>query len=176
VLGKFGSVFGIKAKHLFAASLVAASVGGASAAAAHTQCAPYAREVSGIDLHGAAASWWGEAAGNYGRGNAPKMGAVLAFRATHAMRSGHVAVVEKVVDARHVLLNHANWSGRGAIEHGAMAEDVSANGDWTEVRVWYAPIHALGLRASPTFGFIYKDAPKSAELALADDTAPKSHS
>jgi hypothetical protein len=26
------------------------------------------------------------------------------------MRAGHVAMVSKVIDERHVLLNHANWS------------------------------------------------------------------
>ncbi|RVU04960.1 CHAP domain-containing protein [Novosphingobium umbonatum] len=124
-------------------------------AAAHTQCAPYARAVSGIALHGAAAGWWGEAEGRYERGQAPKEGAVLAFRATRSMRSGHVATVAKVMDERHVLLNHANWSRPGMIERSAMAEDISPNGDWTQVRVYYAPIHGLGLRASPAFGFIY---------------------
>ena len=139
-------------------------------AQAHLQCAPYAREVSGINLHGNAGGWWDQASGIYARGSEPKVGSVLAFRASHVMRAGHVAVVAKVVDARHVLLNHANWSRPGMIEHGAMAEDVSPNGDWSQVRVWYAPTHSLGLRPSATYGFIYGHAP-STTLASADGTA-----
>lgn len=150
MLRKFGFAFGN-----FRAAAALALIAVPSVASAHTQCAPYAREVSGIALHGAAAGWWNEAEGRYARGNAPKEGAVLAFRATHSMRSGHVATVEKVIDDRHVLLNHANWSRPGMIEHGAMAEDISPNGDWTQVRVFYAPTKKLGMRASPTFGFIY---------------------
>ena len=128
-------------------------------AQAHTQCAPYAREVSGISLFGAAGGWWTQADGSYARGHPPRIGSVLAFRATHTMPSGHVATVSKVVDERHVLLDHANWSRPGMIEHSALAEDVSEKGDWSQVRVWYAPIHALGLRAAPAYGFIYNNAP-----------------
>lgn len=139
----------------------------AAPAMAHTQCAPYAREISGIDLHGAAGGWWAQADGVYARGNAPKAGSVLAFRATRSMPSGHVATVSKVVDERHVMLDHANWSRPGMIEHAALAEDVSEKGDWSQVRVWYAPIHALGLRATPAYGFIYHDAPAKDTVRLA---------
>ena len=141
----------------------------APAANAHLQCAPYAREVSGINLHGNASGWWDQADGLYARGHAPRVGSVLAFRATHAMRAGHVAMVQKIVDARHVLLNHANWSGPGMIEHAALAEDVSAKGDWSQVRVWYAPVGGLGTRAVPTYGFIYAHADQMADNS--DDTA-----
>ncbi|WP_232494889.1 CHAP domain-containing protein [Novosphingobium kaempferiae] len=129
------------------------------------QCAPYAREHSAIDLHGNAATWWGQAEGSYARGNTPATGSVLVFKATGAMPVGHVAVVSKIVDDRHVVLNHANWSRPGMIEKSAMAEDVSAKGDWSSVRVWYAPTQSLGLRASPTFGFIYAPGAEAGTLA-----------
>ncbi|GHH22666.1 hypothetical protein GCM10008023_32920 [Sphingomonas glacialis] len=119
------------------------------------QCAPFAREVSGIDLHGNANTWWGQAAGRYTRGHAPKVGAVLAFSATSRMRMGHVAMVSEVVNDREVLLTHANWSRRGGVEHDVRAIDVSANGDWSEVKVWYGPQGGLGTSAYPTKGFIY---------------------
>jgi hypothetical protein len=122
-----------------AIALIFAAFISVPASAQVLQCAPYAREVSGIALSGRAAGWWDQAEGRYDRGTAPKAGAVLAFRATHSMRAGHVAMVSKVIDERHVLLNHANWSRPGMIERSAMAEDVSANGDWSEVRVFYAP-------------------------------------
>lgn len=130
------------------------------------QCVPYAREVSGIDIRGNARTWWSQAEGRYARGSEPRVGAVLAFRATSAMPYGHVAVVGEIVDERRVMLNHANWSGPGRIERRALAEDVSEAGDWSAVRVWYAPIGKLGTRTSPTFGFIYNDA------APATDAAP----
>ncbi len=90
---------------------------------------------------------------------------MLAFQPTRAMPIGHVAVVAEVIDSRHILLNHANWSGHGRIERGALAEDTSPNGDWSVVRVWYAPQHSLGLRTNPTFGFIYRGAPADAAPA-----------
>lgn len=142
--------------------VVAGLAAAATPAAAYLQCAPYARAESGIDIHGNAGTWWSQAAGHYRRGGQPQVGAVLAFQPTRAMPIGHVAVVAAVVDSRHILLNHANWSGHGQIERGALAEDTSANGDWSEVRVWYAPQHSLGLRANPTFGFIYRDPPAEA--------------
>ena len=119
------------------------------------QCAPYAREISGIDIHGNANTWWSQAAGRYERGHTPKGGAVLAFQSTRRMRVGHVAMVSRVVSDREVLLTHANWSRPGAIERNVRAIDVSAAGDWSEVKVWYGPTGGLGTSSYPTNGFIY---------------------
>ncbi len=130
-----------------------------SPAAAALQCVPYARAESGIDIHGNAGTWWDQAEGRYERGDRPRVGAVLAFQPTRAMPIGHVAVVAEVIDDRRIYLNHANWSGPGRIETRALAEDVSPEGDWSEVRVWYAPIGALGRRVNPTYGFIYNETP-----------------
>ena len=146
-------------------------------AAAYLQCVPYARAQSGISIHGNAGTWWHQAAGHYRRGNEPEVGAVLAFQPSRAMPIGHVAVVAAVVDSRHILLNHANWSGHGQIERAALAEDTSPNGDWSQVRVWYAPQRSLGIRTNATFGFIYRDAPNGAPAATAlnsilDDLEP----
>ena len=52
------------------------------------------------------------------------------------------------------------------VERGVMAVDVSAAGDWSEVRVWYAPTGSLGLRPSVAKGFIY---PRT-QTARADST------
>ena len=133
------------------------------------QCVPYARRVSGIDIHGNADLWWRRAVGHYQRGHAPERGAVFAFRATDAMPSGHVAVVKRVIDSRHLLLDHANWSAPGRVDHHAMAVDVSSEGDWSEVRVWYDGTHAMGTRVNPTYGFIYKDAPPQRQVAIGHD-------
>ncbi|MFT4025634.1 MAG: CHAP domain-containing protein [Novosphingobium sp.] len=130
------------------------------------QCVPYARSVSGIEIRGNAHTWWNQAEGVYARGHEPRAGAVLAFRASGAMPLGHVAMVSRVLDDRRVLLNHANWSRPGMVERAALAEDVSAAGDWSEVRVWYAPTASLGLRVSPAYGFIYADKPADEAPAL----------
>jgi hypothetical protein len=152
------------------ALLIAGLAGVVSApAAARLQCVPYARAESGIAIRGNAGTWWGQAEGRYRRGLEPRVGAVLAFQPTRAMPIGHVAVVAAVIDSRHILLNHANWSGPGRIERGVLAEDASENGDWSRVRVWYAPQRSLGLRANPTFGFIYNEGP--ADAAPANDFA-----
>jgi surface antigen len=136
------------------------------AAAQFWQCAPFARSVSGIALHGNANTWWGQAEGRYARGAAPQPGAVLAFKATSRMRVGHVAMVSRIVSPREVLLTHANWSRRGRVETDVRAVDVSADGDWSEVRVWYGPTGGLGTSTYPTSGFIYAGSPPAAPAPL----------
>lgn len=131
--------------------------------AAVLQCAPYARQISGIQLFGRAADWWAQAEGRYERGNAPREGAVLAFSSTRAMPAGHVAMVSKIVGPREVLLTHANWSYRGGIERDVRAIDISPNNDWTQVKVWYGPINGMGIRPNPARGFIYPEAPVMGE-------------
>ena len=135
------------------------------------QCVAFARAHSLIQLAGNARDWWAHALGVYARGQAPKTGSVLAFQATRTMPMGHVAVVSKVIDDRHVLLDHANWSHPGAVERGVMAVDVSPTGDWSAVRVWHAQTGALGLRISPAFGFIYPAAEASLATARAAQAA-----
>lgn len=137
----------------------------------YLQCVPYAREVSGIEIFGDAHTWWDQAEGRYKRGHKPKVGAVMAFRPSGNMTLGHVAAVSKVVDQRTVLLRHANWSPidgrRGQIENDVKAIDVSPENDWSEVRVWYAPLHDIGTTAWPVEGFIYSDRPGQAVTRIA---------
>ena len=125
------------------------------ARAQFSQCAPYARMVSGIDLHGNAGTWWGKAAGRYDRGEAPAVGAVMVMKPYGKMRVGHVATVSRVVSDREIIVNHANWSRRGGVERNARVVDVSAAGDWSKVKVWFAGNGGLGTTTYPTFGFIY---------------------
>ena len=134
------------------------------------QCAPYAREISGIDIHGNANTWWSQAAGHYGRGHTPRVGAVLAFASSGRMKLGHVAMVSEVISDREVLLTHANWSRRGGIEHNVRAVDVSEAGDWSLVKVWYGPQGDLGTTSYPTKGFIYADRAPSNDTVEGDDT------
>ncbi len=123
------------------------------------QCVPYARQASGVQIFGNAKTWWAQAAGRYDRGSEPKVGAVISFKPTRSMPMGHVGMVSKIVSDREVLIDHANWSTiggrRGHIERGARVVDVSPNGDWSAVRVWYAPLKGLGTSIYPLNGFIY---------------------
>ncbi len=132
---------------------------GTSETAPYLQCVPYARQVTGIQLFGDAHTWWDQAAGRYSRGREPKVGAVMSFRPYGSMVLGHVAAVSRVIDSRTVLLRHSNWSPingrRGQIEDGVRATDVSPDNDWSEVRVWFAPLQALGTTRWPINGFIY---------------------
>lgn len=127
------------------------------AAAKFYQCVAYAREASGVTIRGNANTWWGQAEGKYARGKAPKPGAILSFKSMRGMPMGHVAVVAKVVGDRELLLDHANWSRRGKVERGVRAIDVSPEGDWSQVRVWFAGIGDLGKRVNYANGFIYPD-------------------
>lgn len=147
---------------------LAASV--ATPATAVLQCVPYARAQSGIQIRGNAHTWWAQAAGRYARGAEPRVGAVMVLQPTRAMPIGHVAMVAEIIDDRNVYLDHANWSGPGRIERRALARDVSPNGDWSQVRVWYGPQGSLGIRVNPVFGFIYNEPP--AEAAPTTATPP----
>lgn len=165
---------------VFAATLLAlSSLIVTPATAGVLQCVPFARQVSGIELFGNAHTWWNQAEGRYDRGHEPRVGAVLAFAASRSMPVGHVAMVSKVVNEREVLLTHANWSYRGGIERNVRAIDVSANNDWTDVRVWYGPIGNLGLRSNAARGFIYAqpartiDQPVQIASASASGGAPR---
>lgn len=131
-----------------------------SAPAEALQCVPFAREISGISIRGDAWTWWSAAAGQYDRGHAPRVGAVVVFKKFAAMRYGHVAVVARVVTSREVLVDHANWAphrgrGRGQVSKMVAVTDVSPRNDWTEVRVWNASTRDFGTRTYPTYGFIY---------------------
>lgn len=130
-----------------------------AAARDYLQCVPFARAESGVEIRGNAKTWWSQAAGTYERGDEPRQGAVMAFAGTGGMPLGHVAVVKKIIGDREILIDHANWSPingrRGQIERNVRVVDVSNAGDWSMVRVWYAPIGDLGLRANPVQGFIY---------------------
>jgi surface antigen len=121
-------------------------------------CVPYARAVSGIQVVGNAWQWWSRAAGVYARGNRPEVGAVLNFRSNARMPLGHVAVVDQIVNAREIRIQHANWplnglSGR--ISSGVTVVDVSEANNWSAVRVELGRSADFG-SVYPTYGFIYK--------------------
>lgn len=121
-------------------------------------CVPFARNETGMAVAGNAADWWDNAAGVYERGSRPETGSVLNFRANSHMHLGHVAVVTDVLDQRHLVIDHANWSGpgarRGGVSRQVQVVDVSPENNWTAVRVELGHSGSFG-SIYPTFGFIY---------------------
>ena len=145
---------------LAAAAFVAFAPAGATADT-YWQCVPFARLISGIQIFGDARTWWQQAIGKYETGYQPRAGAVLCFKPTQRMRLGHVAVVSQVLTDRVVQITHANWSpiegSRGKVEENVTVIDVSTEGDWSQVKVWYDPNRDLGGSTYSTHGFIYQD-------------------
>ena len=152
------------------AAFLAAALAFSFVPAAHAetawQCAPFARFFSGIKIFGDAWTWWEQASGKYAKDHTPDSGAVLVFKPYGAMKSGHVAVVSQVLTDRIIQVTHANWGGaRGKVENDVTVVDVSPQGDWSQVKVWYDPSGDLGRTTYPTFGFIHAAAQQMAESA-----------
>ncbi len=130
---------------------------------ASVECVPYARQVSGVQLFGDAASWWDAAAGRYARSSEPTPGALLVFQRTARLPSGHVSVVTALRSPREIAVTQANWE-HGRIARSEPVVDVSPANDWTAVRVWWAPLGQLGSSTYPTFGFVAPKPPALAEV------------
>lgn len=106
---------------------------------------------------GNAWQWWYKAAGQYARGDQPEPGSILNFRSIGRMRLGHVAVVTRVMNARTIIVDQANWPSnamRGGISHNVAVVDVSEANNWSAVRVELAQSGGFG-SVYPTYGFIY---------------------
>lgn len=138
-------------------------------------CVPYARQVSGIQVAGNAWQWWNNATGLYARGDRPEAGSVLNFRANGRMQLGHVAVVSRVINAREVIVDHANWpngGGRGGVSHNVAVVDVSEANNWSAVRVELGNRGEFG-SVYPTYGFIYDRPDTGLVLASVGVPAPQ---
>jgi hypothetical protein len=126
--------------------------------AAPVECAPFARALTGVSLSGPAADWWQQAEGRYTRTQRPEVGSLLVLRRSGRLPSGHVAVVSQVLSRRQIMVTQANW-----VHHRVTADqpviDVSDNGDWSAVRVWWPPSGQMGVSDYPAFGFIRPDHP-----------------
>jgi surface antigen len=122
-------------------------------------CVVYARARAGMPLRGDAWTWWDAAAGRYERGRAPRSGSVLVLMRTSRLPQGHLAVVSRVVSAREVRVDHANWAsgaGKGRVARDQPVMDVSSANDWSLVRVWHPPREAWGASNYPSYGFIHQ--------------------
>jgi hypothetical protein len=117
------------------------------------ECAPYARQRTGVQLYGDAASWWDQADGRYAKGSDPVPGGVLVFRRSGRLPYGHVAVVQSQQSAREITVDQANWVHH-RVTIGEPVIDVSDANDWSQVRVWWDPAGAMGATTYPAYGFI----------------------
>ncbi|HYD72744.1 MAG TPA: CHAP domain-containing protein [Candidatus Binatia bacterium] len=123
--------------------------------AANLQCVPFARRESGVEIYGNANTWWRQAAGRYARSHTPAPGSVLVVHGYNNPRRGHVAVVRRVESGRVIIIDQANWLNGGEISVGVPVLDVSANNDWSEIRVWHIPGAHWGGRVYSVEGFIH---------------------
>ena len=140
--------------------------GGAGGVSAAIECAPFARALTGISLSGAGADWWSQAAGRYTRTQKPEVGSVLVFRRSGRLPYGHVAVVSGVTSRRQIMVTQANWVHHVVTEEQPVV-DVSGDGDWSAVRVWWPPSGQMGGSEYATFGFIRPDRPAGHDRLVA---------
>ncbi len=66
----------------------------------------------------------------------------------------HLAVVASEVSGREITIDHANWLDDGAIYVDDPVRDVSAENDWSQVRVFNLRTGAWGSHIYPVQGFI----------------------
>jgi hypothetical protein len=118
------------------------------------QCVPYAREHSDVKLYGDAWTWWDKAAGKFPREATPETGAVMVLTGYAGPERGHVAVVRSLVSPREIRVDHANWLGDGGVYLDDPVWDVSADNDWSAIKVWNVKTAAWGVRIYPVQGFI----------------------
>ena len=118
------------------------------------QCVVFARDRSGIDIHGDAWTWWDQAQGRYARETAPELGAVLVLTGYAGEKRAHLAVVRDVVSPRLIRVDHANWLNDGRIYLDDPVADVSPENDWSEVRVYNLRDGGWGLKTYAVQGFI----------------------
>ncbi len=148
---------------LLCLALAACGSGGAkpgdyAGVSAPVECAPFARALTGVSLSGAAADWWQQADGRYARSSRPDVGSILVFHRSGRLPSGHVSVVSRVLSRRQILVTSANWVHHRVTEDQPVV-DVSEDGDWSLVRVWWPPAEQMGVTEYGVYGFIRPDHP-----------------
>lgn len=125
---------------------------------ASVECAPFARALTGMALSGDAADWWPRARGRYARSAQPDVGSVMVFGRQERLPHGHVSVVSRILSRREIMVTQANWVHH-VVTQDQPVVDVSANGDWSLVRVWWPPSGQMGTHDYQVSGFIRPDYP-----------------
>lgn len=119
-------------------------------------CAEYARVRAGFPVLGDAKYWWERAKNLYDRVAEPVSEAVMVFATSKRLTRGHVAVVTDIVGPREIRVDQANWMNHGEIDHSTPVLDVSADNDWSKVRVWNVRSRQFGAHVYGVSGFIVK--------------------
>lgn len=117
-------------------------------------CVPFAREHSGVNIHGDAYEWWDKADGRYSKSTSPTPGAVMVLAGYSGPKRAHVAVVRRIVSSREIRVDHANWLNNGAIYLDDPVADISPDNDWSLVLVWNVQTRAWGVHQYNVQGFI----------------------
>jgi hypothetical protein len=125
-------------------------------------CVEYARMRSGLAVFGDARHWWDRAKNVYARMSHPVEEAVIVFSGSRRLKRGHVAVVTNIVSPRQIIVDQANWQNKGEIDHATPVLDVSADNDWSKVRVWDMRSGTFGTHVYAISGFIAKELTKQA--------------
>lgn len=133
--------------------MTAACVFSAAIPASAKDCVRAVRSMSDFDIRGDAWAWWQNSQGVYDHDLRPKTGSVLVFKRTGHLGRGHVSLVSAVIDRRTIEVDHT-WLRSSEIRHGMTVIDVSADNDWSQVRVWNEPTDQIGQRVYPTYGFV----------------------
>jgi hypothetical protein len=84
----------------------------------------------------------------------PEKGSVLVLHDYAGANHGHVAVVRNLVSEREIRIDHANWLNDGSIYVNNPVLDVSADNDWSQVRVFNIKTGGWGSKIYPVRGFI----------------------
>ena len=123
------------------------------------QCVPFVRELSGVNIHGDAYTWWDQAADQgYDRGQTPRQNAVLVLAKSDRLSLGHVAMVRRIDGPRRIEVTHANWGmdeyTRRLVHDSMPVIDVSPNNDWSQVEFFNEQAGVFG-QPYTAQGFIY---------------------
>ena len=66
----------------------------------------------------------------------------------------HVAAVRRMISAREIRIDHANWLDDGSIYVNDPVVDVSAANDWSQIKVRHIKTSGWGTKIFPEHGFI----------------------
>ncbi|HVZ68965.1 MAG TPA: CHAP domain-containing protein [Rhizomicrobium sp.] len=130
------------------------------------KCVKFARERSGIDIHGDAWTWWDQAEGRYARDAMPETGAVLVLTGYAGDKRAHLAVVREMESPRVIRVDHANWLNDGRIYLDDPVADVSPDNDWSQVRVYNLRDGGWGTNVYRVQGFILPGKDESEPLRV----------
>ena len=118
------------------------------------QCVPYARIHTGVTIYGDAYTWWDKSRGLYAHNRSPRLRSVMMLTGYAGPNRAHLAVVSSLVSSREIRIDHANWFNDGAVYLDDPVLDVSADNDWSEVRIWNIRAQSWGTRTYLVRGFI----------------------